>query len=150
MKNLKLLYLSPALFLLLSGIYIVHARGGEEASYTGISTDISTAKGFGGQITNTKATRIDSLENSNYKCTVIGDTIEIKPVGEYPTSYFIPLLRQNGNPGVRIQNDEWILGTYSGKTTITCIYQGYPPTTQTVSLDTVEWYATSSPVSLSV
>ena len=105
----------------------------------------ATIKSFGGTITNTKATRIDSLENSNYKCSVPGETITVRPTSRsMPTTYFIPS-RVRSETRNKISRNQLVLGLYTvtQKTSITCIFQGTPPTEQIVSLDTLKLYGNS-------
>lgn len=104
----------------------------------------SSTKPFGGRITNTKATEIQSMESSNYKCTVPGTTITIKPVTKSsPTTFLIPSsVKSKTNTTARA--GQQIKGLYSqSKTTITCIYQGYPPSQSTVQLTPITMYGTS-------
>ncbi|MFH1608915.1 MAG: hypothetical protein ABH951_02795, partial [Patescibacteria group bacterium] len=96
---------------------------------------------FGGKIINTKALEIKTLESSNYHCNVSGETLEVNPI-KGPSSFAISSGTQN-KTGYKIRSGQWIIGKYSGKTTITCIFQGEPPSTQTVTLDTITLYGTS-------
>lgn len=74
---------------------------------------------FGGKIIATKAKMISSLELAGYKCDdVKGESIEILSF-RGPTSYFIPTnvkSKTNTTPSA----GQYILGKYSGTTTITC------------------------------
>lgn len=99
---------------------------------------------FGGRITNTKATEIQSLENSNYKCVVPGTTITIKPVTRSsPTTFLIPS-GVKSKTGTTARAGQVIKGLYSqSKTSITCIYQGYPPSETTTTLTPITLYGTS-------
>ncbi len=103
------------------------------------------SKPFGGTIMNTKATEIQSLESSNYKCVVPGSSITIKSKGPKgaPTTYLIPAaVKSKTNTTARA--GQAIKGLYStSKTTITCIYQGYPPSTTTTQLTPITMYGTS-------
>jgi len=100
-------------------------------------------KGFGGKILDSKATEIQTLEDSDYWCAVPGTSITIKPIGNYPTSYVIPYsVKSKTNTTPR--SGQWIIGLYSPiKTTVTCILQSYPWTSTTVTLDTISLYGTS-------
>lgn len=105
---------------------------------------VSARKGFSGKILNTKATEIQSMEDANYKCIVLGKTITIKPTkSSDPTSYFIPaIVKSKTNNSIRSGVN--ILGLYSqSKTTITCIFQGTPPSSTTVQLTPITMYGTS-------
>ncbi|MBS3904982.1 MAG: hypothetical protein KGZ39_06620, partial [Simkania sp.] len=110
------------------------------------STAVSIQKQFSGVIINTKAKEIMALENANFACTVPGKSIEIKPKGikgYQPTSYIIPfgtISKTKHAPAVSQQ----IVGKYGGKTTVTCIYQGFPPVEETVTLDTIKMYGNSA------
>ena len=101
-------------------------------------------KGFGGKVISAKATEIQSLENSNFGCIVPGQTIQIRPIGKgNPSSYFIPASIPSKTKN-KLHSSQWILGKYTPtKTTITCIYKGYPPSEATVTLDTINLYGTS-------
>ncbi|MEK7105765.1 MAG: hypothetical protein AAB895_00220 [Patescibacteria group bacterium] len=113
-----------------------------------VAFDTASAAGatrpFGGRITNTKATEIQSLENSNYKCTVPGTTITIKPVTRSsPTTFLIPS-GVKSKTGYTPRAGQQIKGLYSqSKTSIVCIYQGYPPSQTTTQLTPITMYGTS-------
>lgn len=98
---------------------------------------------FGGRIVDSKALQVRLLEAANFKCVVPGKTITTVPAGSSPTEYFIPAWvrsKTNTSPTTGKQ----ILGLYGqSKTTITCIFQGTPPATQTIQLPTVTMYGTS-------
>jgi hypothetical protein len=104
----------------------------------------TATKSFGGKILNTKATEIQSLESSNYKCAVPGTTITIKAVTKWaPTTYLIP-------SGVTSKNKttpragQQIKGLYSqSKTSITCTFRGTPPSSTTVQLTPITMFGTS-------
>jgi len=104
----------------------------------------SATQPFGGRIVNAKATEIESMEGANYKCVVPGNTITIKSNDSTdPTTYFISAGTKS-KTGYSPRAGQQIKGKYSNsKTTITCIYQGYPPNTETVQLTTIELYGTS-------
>jgi hypothetical protein len=104
----------------------------------------SASKTFGGKIINTKATEIQSMENSNYKCAVPGTTITIKSnLNSSPTTYLIPSSVKSKTRSYPKAGQQ-ILGLYSqSKTTITCKYQGYPPSQSTVQLTPITMYGTS-------
>lgn len=104
----------------------------------------SATQPFGGSIVNTEATEIESIESSNYKCVVPGTTITIKSVGKSaPTTYLIPSGTKS-KTGYSPRSGQQIKGKYSNsKTTITCIYQGYPPSQTTVQLTPITMYGTS-------
>ncbi|KKQ88029.1 MAG: hypothetical protein UT09_C0005G0011 [Parcubacteria group bacterium GW2011_GWF2_38_8] len=101
---------------------------------------------FGGRIINTKALEIEALEGVNFECIVVGSTISIIPIGSpagTPASYFIPTFitsKTRTTPSV----GQLILGKYSTKTPITCIFKGIPPVTVVVNLDTITLFGTSS------
>jgi hypothetical protein len=105
------------------------------------------SKGFGGKITQTKATEIQNAESAGYTCKVPGTSITIKPVGNYPTTYVIPSsVKSKTNTTTR--SNQWILGLYSQtKTTITCTKPCPPPPgnecIKTVSLNTISLFGTS-------
>jgi hypothetical protein len=102
-------------------------------------------KGFGGKITDDKATEIKDLEDSGYTCQVPGTSITINPVSSnYPTTYLIPWSvksKTNTTPA----SGQWILGLYSPmKTTISC-YKDCGPTVciATAALSTISLFGTS-------
>ncbi|MEI6022253.1 MAG: hypothetical protein WCQ32_00180 [bacterium] len=105
--------------------YPVYAGGG------GIS--------FGGRVMAMKAQAIEQQESSNYKCTVPGHTIRVKLVSGGLIDLAVP-------PGTRLNSKlhvgQQILGIYKKQSSqYTCIYQGYPPNTATVTIqDTVNYY----------
>lgn len=109
-----------------------------------VSAAASATQPFGGSIVNTKATEIESMENSNYKCVVPGTTITIKSVVKSaPTTYFISSGTKS-KTGYSPRAGQQIKGLYSNsKTTITCIFQGTPPSTSTVQLTPITLYGTS-------
>ncbi len=100
-------------------------------------------KPFGGRILNTTAFQIQMLENMNYGCTVPGSSLWINPLKNSPSDYLLPSgVSPKTDNGVR--SGQWILGLYNKtKTTITCIFQGEPPETQTVDLNPIKLFGTS-------
>ncbi len=104
----------------------------------------SATRPFGGRIVNTKATEIQSMQSSNYRCIVPGTTITINPIGSTaPTTYLIPATVKS-KTGYSARAGQQIKGLYSqSKTTITCIFQGTPPSTATVQLTPITMYGTS-------
>jgi len=106
----------------------------------------SGSKVFGGKVANTKAEKIEELESSNYGCAVSGSTIEVIPINRNSKnpvySYAIPAGIKN-KTGFPLRDGQWIIGKYSGKTTITCILEGDPPLEETVTLSTITLYGTS-------
>ncbi|HEY4477956.1 MAG TPA: hypothetical protein VJB09_01635 [Candidatus Paceibacterota bacterium] len=107
---------------------------------------ISSQRQFSGVITKLKALEIEALENANFACAVPGTSIEVRPKGKkgyQPTSYIIPsgtISKTKHSPAINQQ----IVGKYSGKTTVTCVYQGFPPVEETVQLDTIKMYGNSA------
>ena len=106
----------------------------------------SQKKSFGGRITNTTANEVQETESSNYKCAVPGTSISIRTVGmkkKGTMSFVIPANVQS-KTNTRTKNNQWILGLQSqSKTSVTCIFQGNPPTEKTLNLDTIDMYGTS-------
>lgn len=100
-------------------------------------------RGFGGKITAIRAMRVRNQESMGYKCIVPGTSIDIKPVGNYPTSYVIPAgvkSKTNTTPTV----GQSILGNYTPTvTSISCTDEKYPYETITITLPTIEMYGTS-------
>jgi hypothetical protein len=97
---------------------------------------------FGGKITNTKATEIEELENAGYQCETNGSTITINPIKGGET-YFIP---DGVNSVTRntIATGQWILGKYSGTTTITCTKEcGETECTDTATLNNITMFGNS-------
>ncbi len=108
-----------------------------------IANAFSIGSPFGGTIINTKAIEIQTLESANFTCIVPGNTIQITPIGSYPTSYFYAVPpRTNTTPS----SGQWILGIYSGQMVITCIYKGYPPIIKIVNLPIITLFGTSGGV----
>ncbi|MBP6865978.1 MAG: hypothetical protein KBC12_00330 [Candidatus Pacebacteria bacterium] len=109
-------------------------------------TTTSLQKQFSGIIIKLKAKEIEALENANYACAVPGTSIEIRPKGMkgfQQTSYIIPaatISKTKHAPSVNQQ----IVGKYSGKTSVTCIFQGEPPLEETVTLNTIKMYGNSA------
>ncbi len=103
---------------------------------------VSNQGPFAGRILNTKATRIQELENAKFFCpTAIGRTIEIKKQKEthkYPTSYYINDFVKSKYPR---KPGQAILGYYSGTITITCTHP--EGAVATVILNTISKYAVS-------
>jgi len=99
---------------------------------------------FGGRIINTKAVEIAGLEAVGYICPMFGTSISIIPMGSpisTPSSYFIPsyvVSKTRTTPTI----GQLILGKYSGRTMISCMFP-YPPSTIAVSLDTITLFGTS-------
>jgi hypothetical protein len=110
-----------------------------------VSFDITYASSgqvFGGRITKTTETQIESYQNSTYECDMQGGkAIEIKPI-KGPTKYFIPSGTKS-KTGTTPTSGQLIIGKYSGKTTIQCNNTVEPWDTQTVSLDTITLFGTS-------
>lgn len=119
--------------------------GGNSSANTtsGTSESSSSSSGiFGGKITETKASKIQSLEDEGYTCDVSGSSIEINPI-KGPSSYIIPS-GTISKTGYAIRSGQWILGKYSGKTTVTCTKQcGETECTSTAILDTITLFGTS-------
>lgn len=134
------LYAVLLCLILLFSTSIVYAS---YSNFAGLITSLF-AKDFGGKITDSqKASKIKELENSNYSCAVAGKSIEINPQKKtFPTSYYIPPSVTSKTKN-QLMNNQQIIGKYSGKTTITCIFNGEPPTTQIVTLDTMKIYGNS-------
>ena len=99
----------------------------------------SSGISFGGKIQAMKSQAIEKKESSNYKCTVPGHTIRVKLVNGSMVDLAVP-------PGTRLNSSlkvgQQILGIYKKQSSqYTCIYQGYPPSTTTVTIqDTVSYY----------
>lgn len=126
------------LFVFIS-IQIVFAVNKDGKSITNINVSNQI---FGGKIINTKASKIQSLESSGYTCVVTGTTINIKPT-KGPANYFIPFSTIS-KTGKTVSANKWILGKYSGKTTITCTKScGETMCTDTATLDTITMFGTS-------
>lgn len=121
--------------IILSASFVAHGASSSSSSFV-----------FGGKIVNTRAEKIEELESSGYSCSYSGSTIEITPINVkgliMPYSYAIPNAVKN-KTGFPIRTGQWIIGKYSGKTTITCILEGDPPLEETVTLDTISLYGTS-------
>ncbi len=127
---LKIAVVLPLLAILLVAFNYVHAA--------------SSQNPFGGVIINTKATEIQQKEAQNFKCIVPGQTITIRPKGRNSrTTFFIPAaVKQRGGSSLRANQN--ILGYFSqSMTTISCIYQGYPTRTETVTLPSITLFGTN-------
>ena len=106
------------------------------------ATSISLGKIFGGRIINTTATEIQTLQSSGWECIVPGTSITIRPI-KSPATYIIPagvISKTKTTP----RSGQWILGKYSGKTTVTCT-RACPPAicTTTATLNTITLFGTS-------
>lgn len=100
-------------------------------------------KPFGGRILKTTAFQIQTLENMNYGCIVPGSSLAISPFKNNPTDYLVPL-NISSRTNIPIRSGQWILGLYGQtKSTVTCIFQGEPPATQTVNLNPIKLFGTS-------
>lgn len=126
MKKNQYLKLALIIFVLIFSFKLAYAK--------------SNGSPFGGKITNTKALRISTLEKQGYKCTVPGETIEIKPIKSGVTSFLIPS-NVKSKTGYKTNVGQWILGKYYGVSSITCARDGYD--TVYVTLDTITLYGTS-------
>ncbi len=117
--------------------------GGGAASASITSGSSKATFSFGGRILHNKAIEIQTLESTNYKCIVPGTSITILPVGKSPTSFLIPAMIKSAT-NTKPASGQKILGLYSQtQTTITCIFQGKPPTTTTVQLTPITYFGTS-------
>ena len=128
------IFISVAIFLFFFSTSIVLA------SYTPIGGF------FGGKIISNKAMEVEFKEWAGFECIVLGSSITIYPIGSppgTPTSYFIPWGVTSAFPTMPGQ---FILGIYSGKSTITCILKSNPPIIETILLDTITLYGNSSGV----
>ncbi len=101
---------------------------------------------FAGVILRTKSAKIEALENANFACSVPGTTIQIRSKGVkgyQPTEYIIPtgLISKTKKT---VKANQLIMGRYSGKVSITCVYQGVPPVEETVQLDKITLFGNSA------
>lgn len=128
-------------FVLFSILIVVFIFGLFQVAYA-----IGIGKQFAGIILNLKAKEIQALEAANFACTVPGTSIEIITRGKkgyQPTSYIIPsgtISKTKKQPKAGQQ----IIGKYSGKTTVTCVFQGVPPVEESVQLDTITMFGNSA------
>ena len=107
-----------------------------QMSYANGSNVINFKKFFGGKIIANEASRITQLKSSNYECTIPGATIEIKPQSfSMPKSYYLTKTKDG-----KLPVGKSIIGSYAGKTEITCILKAEPPLVETVLLDTIRTY----------
>jgi hypothetical protein len=109
-------------------------------AYAGVTINISSGF-FWGKIANTKAERIEELENEGYTCNVPGSTIEIQRT-KTPYSFMIPYGTHNAS-GFPDRDGQHIVGRYKGTETIICTLDEDPEVTETVQLDKITLYATS-------
>jgi len=117
-----------AIFVVLASIQIVYAYS-------------TAGQLFAGKIVNTKATEIQRLEDENYSCNVPGSSITIQSY-KGPTSYLIPS-GTSAKTGT-VADGHLIMGKYtSSSATVTCIYRGYPPREQTVTLNKITLFGAS-------
>ena len=103
-------------------------------------------KMFGGEITDTRATEIENLEDEGWSCNVPGTSITIKSITG-PTTYLIPDGEEAKSGGDEREDGQRILGLYDGqeKTTITCTRPcGVSLCTTTVDLNTIKLFGTST------
>jgi hypothetical protein len=140
MKKKFLLLLIAGIILLTTGFILNTSFVKAETSNTG--TPIK-GKIFGGKIKNTKATALETKEKT-YNCTTTGETFELTPLKglKVPTGYMIENGTKNST-GYKIKSGQWIIGKYSGKSSITCTLKMTPFTESTVELDTITIYGTS-------
>ena len=93
-------------------------------------------KVFAGKIIANEASRITQLQSTGYECTVPGTTVEIKPQSfSMPKSYFLAKNKEG-----KLPVGKNIMGSYLGKTEITCILKAEPPLVEVVTLDTIKKY----------
>ena len=102
-------------------------------------------KPLGGYITtSTQALKIQEKEDSNYKCTVTGTSFSVKSVVKGSGTNFLVPAGVTSKANGQGSSGKWTLGLYSTTVTpITCIYQGYPPTTAIVNLNSITLYGNS-------
>lgn len=90
---------------------------------------------FAGKISETTAPEIEEKENNGFDCMVDGTTIKIDNPIRGPETYIIPSGTKS-KTGKEVQNGSWIMGKYSGTTTIYC--EKFDPETETVITETVD------------
>jgi hypothetical protein len=99
-------------------------------------TVFSFKKFFAGKIIANEASRITQLQSTGYECTIPGATVEIKPQSiKMPKSYYLTKTKDG-----KLPVNKSIIGSYAGKTEITCILKAEPPLVEVVSLDTIKTY----------
>lgn len=106
---------------------------------------------FGGSISNKKASKIISLEDSGYICEYSENTIQVRNAEgsqKAPTEYYIEnyLLRKNNHP---IKKGQAIIGSYKGTIDIECVKYNEDGTEsrETVTLSKIKRFLTTkSPV----
>lgn len=131
MKNKIFIGISLTALILFISFEIVYAS----------TIPVSSGKIFGGKITETKAEKISSLEDDGYTCDVQGTSIEINPITG-PTGYIIPE-GVTSKTGYETRSGQWIIGKYSGETTVTCTSDDDDEDQQTVTLPNITIFGTS-------
>lgn len=113
------------------------------AAFTTPQLAFAVGKPFGGKIINMEAPEVEALEDAGFSCMVPGDDLVIQPKGQSPISYVIPTGTMSKTQSSARQN-VWILGLYTpSSTTVTCIYDSYPPIEVTLQLNTITMYGVS-------
>lgn len=140
-KIVKTLEHASFIFFILVGVFaMIHT------SYA-----ISTITPIGGTVEKTTAKNIKDLEDANYKCIVPGSSLTVKSANKMGGSldFLVPYTTRSST-GNKVNQRQYFLGLYEKtKQTITCIYQGYPPTTTTTTLNRLKVYGTSKGAALS-
>lgn len=146
MKIRKSLFFLLILLIAVVAFSFIFFKQKTDAQYSGGSGGGSaSASGtvFGGKVSNTKAKDLE-IKETEYNCTVPGQTIEITPLKgtKYPTGYIIQSGVRN-TTGYSKRIGQWIIGKYTGTTTINCTLKVEPFTPSTVTLSTITLYGTS-------
>ena len=126
-----------SLFIIIAVIVVSHVS---EAS----SFSTSQRKSLGGTVYKTTAQNVKDIEDENYKCAVPGSSITVKPIGGGQNQNFLISAGIRSSTGNKTEQNQYFLGLYEqSRQTITCIYQGYPPSTTTTTLTRLKLFGTS-------
>jgi hypothetical protein len=129
--------LGTFIFILLAVAVVSHIS---EAS----SFSTSQYKPFGGTVYKTTAQNVKDIEDENYKCAVPGRSITVKPIGTGQNQNLLISAGTQSSTGNKEEQNQYFLGFYEqSRQTISCIYQGYPPSTTTTTLNRLKLFGTS-------
>ncbi|MCX6754975.1 MAG: hypothetical protein NT068_00340 [Candidatus Nomurabacteria bacterium] len=104
-----------------------------------LSFKIAYASGgqvFGGKITEAPDTQVKTLDEGDYNCEPQNTTIDINPF-KGPQKFYIPQGTESKSHN-KEKVGQWVIGLYSGTTTITCTMKQYPFSVQTFQFNTIK------------
>lgn len=107
---------------------------------------LSTITPLGGTVqSSTDAKNISDIEKKEYKCTVSGKSFSVKPINKTGKNldFLVPYTKRSST-GNKVMTKQYFLGLYERvNQTISCIYQGEPPSTTTTTLNRLKLFGTS-------